>query len=115
MTTVVVSIGRNNGTVNPLPGGAGELSDEAWIAFRGEVSRAVVDAGVEVAFDGVGTGRYEGETEQAYTLIGTIEGPPVPWAEWLDDLERTLGLLAYRYGQDSIALTTGPTRFAGAQ
>lgn len=115
MTTVVVSIGRNNGTVNPLPQPEDALNDQAWELFRSEVAHAVISAGVEVVFDGVGTGRYEGETEQAYTLIGTITSLTVPWAEWLDDLERTLGLLAYRYGQDSIALTTGPTRFAGAK
>ena len=118
MTTLIVSIGRNMGTANPLPGSRRELGEGEWSAFKDEVTATLTGMGGVVVFHGEGVGLYEGERERAYTIIMTVKTynmtPELPWSLWLDKLANSLGLLAYRYGQDSIAVTTGNTWFAAA-
>ena len=118
MTTIIASIGRNMGTANPLPSGKRELNEGEWLAFKDEVNATLTGMGGAVVFQGEGLGIYEGTSERAYTVIVTVKAstltPALPWSLWLDKLANSLGLLAYRYGQDSIAVTTGNTRFAAA-
>ena len=118
MTTIIVSIGKNMGTANPLPSGKRELNEGEWSAFKDEITATLTGMGGAVVFKGEGLGIYEGEYERAYTVIVTVKAstmtPELPWSLWLGKLENSLGLLAYRYGQDSIAVTTGNTRFASA-
>tara|TARA_R110000823_G_C15804223_1_gene487515 strand:- start:206 stop:556 length:351 start_codon:yes stop_codon:yes gene_type:complete len=111
MATIIVSIGRNMGTANPLPSGKQELNGGEWSAFKDEVTATLTGTGGTVVFKGEGLGIYEGEYEHAYTVIVTVK--TLPWSLWLE-FENSLGLLAYRYGQDSIAVTTGDTWFASA-
>ena len=117
MTTIIVSIGRSMGTANPLPSGKRELHEGEWLAFKDEVNATLTGMGGVAVFQGEGVGIYEGEHERAYTVIVTVTAstltPELPWSLWLD-LANSLGLLAYRYGQDSIAVTTGNTWFASA-
>ena len=118
MTTVIVSIGKNMGTVNPLPGGRDELNEGEWSAFKDEGIAALADSGGVVVFQGEGVGIYEGLYERSYTVIATVDTSPgipkTPWMQRWEKLGDDLGLLAYRYGQDSVAVTTGNTRFAAA-
>lgn len=111
MTTIIVSIGKNMGTANPLPSGKDELNEGEWSAFKDEVTATLTGVGGVVVFQGEGVGIYEGVYECAYTVIATVKA--LPWSLWLE-FENSLGLLAYRYGQDSIAVTTGDTWFASA-
>ena len=98
-TTVTVSIGRNVGDE--------PMSDERWYAFR-EATHEVLDArGTAIHFEGTGTGYFEGNIEQSFTLVATVEN--------VVGLYHALATLAGEFDQDSIALTTGATSFPGTK
>ncbi len=88
--TTTVSIGRNVGS-KPMP--AGE-----WRHFR-DLTLSVVKGRGKVHFEGVGTA----ENEESYTIVASIDDPVL--------IENQLAALASRFEQDSIAITTGETKF----
>lgn len=100
--TMTVSIGRN---VEGVP-----MGEHAWQDFR-----ALLVSVLEhhecfhktPYFAGVGHGWYEGAMEESFTVV--CEGLPV-YAMWMDFIA-DLGKLREEFGQDSIAVTTGTTRF----
>lgn len=112
MSTIVISIGRNNGTLNPVPiVKPGESLPEAtWRAFMHEILVAASQAGLVKHFTGVGTGVYEGAMEESWTAIYSADLDD----EEIDSLSRSLALIGFRYGQDSVAVTVGETAFASA-
>ena len=87
----VISIGRN---VKGIP-----MTWKDWDMFKNELMLLIEKHEEnEIHFVGEGTGIYEGQTEQSFTVIfsGQIDGLP---------------LLATRFDQDAIALTVGITKF----
>ena len=108
-TTIVVTIGQNararldDGTLGQLP-----MSSDEWRRANTAVAEVVLSAGCPIYFAGRGNGHSEewGE-EEAYTVVA---GWPTSDAA-LAGLRYALQLLAYAYGQDAIALTTGRTEF----
>lgn len=100
-TTIVVSIGRNVGDE--------PMRDDRWDEFREEAIDVVCRYGV-VVFSGTGTGIDPGTTiiEQSFTLVATLTTN-------ITGLYRELAELAWAFGQESIALTTGNTAFPGSE
>jgi hypothetical protein len=81
------------------------MDQYTWDQFRESVDYVLLDHGVEVYFEGVGTGFYEGRTEESYTVVG----------RWTDAFDKRLslldrmGVLAGQFQQDSAAVTFGQT------
>lgn len=100
-TTIVVSIGRNVGTE--------PMRDEQWNDFR-ESLIDIVGNYARIVFSGTGTGIDPGTniTESSFTLVGTLTTN-------ITGLYHELATLAYAFGQESIALTTGNTAFPGSE
>jgi hypothetical protein len=104
----VVSIGRNIADEETVRVRPDRLSDRDWQAFITETLDVARTFG-DVYFGGEGDGVYQDEPEEAFTVV----------FEDVDTLERaalvaSLAELASRYGQESIALTTGETEFVAA-
>lgn len=108
MSTYVVSIGRNLG--KPAGYRQGEAMDVVeWSRFREEVRAELDQAGLEIVFTGDGDGVYEGVVEPSYTLVAVGDLLTAPQ---FDHLVGMLGLIGFRYYQDSVAVTSGVTVFA---
>ena len=90
-----VSFGRNTA-------GGEQLPDKMWEAFTLGVGDAVADECEEVYFVGQGGGQYQGVPEVAFTIVASDPDDRLRLAE-------KLKVLARRFGQESIALTVGPT------
>ena len=108
--TVIISIGRNYGSVTEeyFPGYSGQpMGDAAWDLFRDRTFQLAEKYG-EVVFFGDGQGVYEGQEEESYTVIFVAH----------DDYNvgylPAAGCLAELFMQDSIAVTAGTTVFAKA-
>ena len=108
-TTVVISFGRNVGTRHPHPvlKPGDEMGGIEWTRFNEEVRAVVRAAGYHVFFSGSGVGIYEGVSEESRTIIAGGDDGELP------ALRDALALLAFRYYQDSVAVTAGETVFAG--
>ena len=108
-TTVTVSIGRNIGRTFDFPSSyevGDALNDAMWAKFKSEVTDLLAfDGGIH--FLGEGVGYFEGDTEQSYTVVATVDNPV--------GLYHRLADLAPLFGQESIALTTGSTSFPGSE
>lgn len=103
MSTITVSIGRNVGSV-PLP-------VSAWDAFRWDVDHEIrAYCGTVYVSDAVCVGEWDGITEESRTWVAAWDLPYAP-----GPLVNRLAILAGRYGQDAIAVTTGTTVLAGLQ
>lgn len=98
--TVTVSIGRNVGTLPML--------EHDWQAFAADTTRIVRNLSSTVHFLGFGSGEYEGETEESYTIVATTIVPS------LQGMRDALALLARENGQEAIAVTSGMTRYVMA-
>lgn len=98
--TVTVSLGRNVGVH--------AMSEESWQRFTTEATRVVRNLSETVHFVGYGVGTYNGTEEESYTVVATSIVPS------LAAMRSELGLLAMVNGQDSIAVTSGATRFVHA-
>ena len=106
--TVVVSIGRNVGRPEDEARLGASLDDEQWTLFKYAVADAIfIRSGGRVHFEGEGTGYFEGTSERSFTIVATVENPV--------GLYHDLAELAPRFGQQSIALTTGNTAFPGGE
>jgi hypothetical protein len=97
MVTATITIGRN---VN------GPMDRERWDRFQLLLLRSIDDLAVPgiLYFDGVGEGTWDGQVEQAYTVV---VGLP---EECLPILRLRLKDLARHFDQDAIALTVGETQ-----
>lgn len=95
----VISIGRN---INGVP-----MDDEDWYDFKAETYSAVVNTTGVVYFAGEGSGIYQHDREQAFTLVAET----VDYDDWYESLRSRLGRIATAYNQESIALTIGATEF----
>ncbi len=98
MNTVIVSIGRNCGSI--------PLSKVQWDKFVARTTSIVLNACGsfgDIHFTGKGQGWYQGQAEESFTIIATID------AGLVDELKARLSILAHVFGQDSIAVTTGTT------
>lgn len=103
-TTAIVSVGRKLST-------GGELADRHWGQFTDRVLAIVLlgaDRFDDIHFTGFGQGRYEGQLEDSFTVVATID------AALVDELKARLSITAHIYGQDSIAVTTGTTDIVAA-
>lgn len=107
-TSTVVSIGRN---VGDQP-----LSTAEWTRFKSqaleEVRFAAALKGGQVVFHGEGQGQWAGEDgvtvfEGSFTVVAA--GPVDT-----DLLAETLAVLAWEFGQEAIAVTTGETALVSA-
>lgn len=96
-STVVVSIGRNVGTV--------PLSDDVWSCFVRDVGEVLTWAGGTLVVEAAeSAGVWDGVVEESATFVAV--GVPV---EALLSLRSRLARLAGFYGQEAIAVTTGST------
>lgn len=96
----VVSIGRGTKDNDVL-------SDVRWGDFKSRTIASVRAYADEVYFFGEGQGWYEGEREEAFTVVGSdvTDG-------WLrKKFEARLELLARDFRQDAVAVTYGETTF----
>lgn len=98
---VTVTIGRNVGT--------SPLDTLLWSAFQTDVSNRVgVALGATLVFGPfIGTGEWEGVTEESAVLV-FISGPAIP----VRAIDTQLKDIAGWYGQDAIAWTYGPNLLA---
>ena len=96
--SMTVSIGRN---VNGKP-----MSDAQWESFTADILRNVRSNTQAIYFVGFGTGTYEGDSEESFTVVSSN-----PTTSALCAIEVSLSLFAHAYKQESIALTVGATEF----
>lgn len=96
--TLMVGIGRD------VPG-TGPMGSEDWTRFRSMVALAVTDSGHTPLFLGTGTGRWEGQEEDSYTVVALPNGEEAD----VEQLKAHLGALSREFGQDAIAVTVGQT------
>ena len=90
------TIGRNRPTGQTLSTGE-------WQAFRSDLRHAVQLWGSEIlATIDNGTSTWQGETEQTFAILFTID------PRFLPALRENLGRHVRRYGQDAIGLVGGP-------
>jgi hypothetical protein len=92
-----VSIGRNVDGVR--------MRSQRWESFRLATLEAVEQHAGPVVASAEGIGRYNGEVEGTFVVVGAAYGGYA--------LERALGKLAAEYGQESIAVTYGSPSFIG--
>ena len=90
MTNYVVSIGRNAGSA--------VLDDIAWLTFRDDVKRVIKENDGRLHSIALGDGEYDGLVEETAVFVFEIadNGPTYR-------LEKTLGHIAYKFGQECIA------------
>lgn len=140
MDTIIVSVGRNLAPQKAGPGGAARhgfsdqriLSDRDWAEFKACTSAILVQAGLTIVFGGEGRGydtTTEATTEESYTVIAITEAfsdcrecqengfspdRPHEMVSQRAEVTARLSRLAATFGQDSIALTEGSTKFVSA-
>lgn len=103
MFTYSATIGRNVG--------ATPMSDTKWFAFQGQVIALVASfakdwmAGTDVVEHHVGTGAWEGVTEESckVTLLSHVS----LGENAIEDLKKGLAYYAEAYDQEAVALTIG--------
>lgn len=95
-----VSIGRNIG---------GEpMGEDRWASFKAETVDAVERHAGPVVTVAEGTGRYEGQVETTFVVVGAGTG------ERRTPLEFELQALAWAYEQDAIAVSEAEPVFVQA-
>ena len=100
-----------------------------WHAFRADVRGVVRETGGIVS-ETYGTGYYDGDTEDTYLVVSDgsgldrsfeqvgedVDGEPLGWWEARTrDLYASLGKLAARYGQESIAVAIADPVFVAGE
>lgn len=90
-----VSIGRNIGK-HPM-------SATEWDRFKADIMDLIDIAEADIHFTGEGLGIYKGATEPSFTVTFTTT------QEHIGKIKELLGVIAYRYNQEAIAMTTGRT------
>lgn len=101
--SLTVSIGRN------LPNG-GQLQEDAWQGFTADIVRNLKSNCGMIYFVGFGTGIYNGEEEESFTVIA--ENPSFTA---MAAIRVSLSLLANAYGQEAVSMTEGETKFVYAR
>ena len=101
-TTVTVSIGRN------IPEFGRPMGEQGWQEYSAQVARVIREHSSAVHFIGYGQGNHAGQEEESFTVVATSD------LTQLSPMRDCFEVLARTYRQDSIAVTSGATRFVGA-
>lgn len=100
MNTITITIGRNI----PTAGLPIEADEQTWAAFRNDIQTVLENHRAEIFVRGsLGRGEWDGIEEDNATWVAAVDDGHVP------SIQHRLGVLAYVYGQDAIALTVGQT------
>lgn len=97
----IISIGRAVGPADQLPA-------DRWWSFRHDLERLCEQHGLATVFTGTGTGKYDGMSEESYTIVCTGDVIEPYYFQRLQ-------ALAKEYAQESIAYTIGETQFVTAE
>jgi hypothetical protein len=105
MPTTTISIGRN---VTDDDGHTVAMPRTDWSTFQRLVRHLLVEVRAIVHVDGANhRGTWAAHTEESATWVAEVEDDELP------HVEAQLDALAYRFGQDAIALTIGTTKLVG--